>query len=59
MLVTTILVSLVAHGRWGLPLAAVLPVAGAFLLLDIGFVAANAHKIPAAAGSRWWSLPCR
>ncbi|MDO9709373.1 KUP/HAK/KT family potassium transporter [Paracraurococcus sp. LOR1-02] len=53
MLVTTILVSLVAHGRWGLPLAAVLPVAGAFLALDVGFVAANAHKIP---GGGWFPL---
>jgi KUP system potassium uptake protein len=53
MLVTTILVGLVAHGRWGLPLAAVLPVAGAFLALDIGFVAANAHKIP---GGGWFPL---
>ena len=53
MLVTTILVGLVAHARWRLPLAAVLPVAGAFLALDLGFVAANLHKIPAGG---WFPL---
>ena len=46
MLVTTILVALVAHARWGFRLAWVLPVAGLFFALDLGFVAANLHKIP-------------
>src|SRR3954466_5828266 len=53
MLVTTLLVSLVAYGRWRLPLPAVLPVAGAFLVLDLGFVAANLHKIP---GGGWFPI---
>ncbi len=46
MLVTTILVATVARGVWGWPLAAVLPVAGLFLALDLVFVSANIHKIP-------------
>src|SRR3954470_12888034 len=53
MLVTTILVRPVAHGRWGVPMVAVAPVAGAFLVLDLGFVAANLHKIP---GGGWFPL---
>ncbi|MBK1661307.1 potassium transporter Kup [Paracraurococcus ruber] len=53
MLVTTILVGVVACTLWRLPRALVLPVAGAFLLLDLGFVAANLHKIP---GGGWFPL---
>jgi KUP system potassium uptake protein len=53
MLVTTLLVATVAHRVWGWPLLAVIPVAGLFLLLDVTFVSANAHKIPAGG---WFPL---
>ncbi|GJD52806.1 Low affinity potassium transport system protein kup [Methylobacterium crusticola] len=53
MLVTTLLVAVVAHGLWRWPAALVLPVAGAVLLLDLTFVSANLHKIPAGG---WFPL---
>ena len=46
MLVTTILVSTVAIGVWRWSSALVVPVTGLFLVLDLTFVASNAHKIP-------------
>ncbi|MCJ2141574.1 potassium transporter Kup [Methylobacterium sp. E-066] len=46
MTVTTLLVATVAYGLWRWPAALVFPVAGLFLILDLTFVAANAHKIP-------------
>nr|WP_043836623.1 potassium transporter Kup [Roseomonas aerilata] len=53
MMVTTILLSLVARGRWKLPWPAVALVAVPFLLLDLVFVAGNLHKIPAGG---WFPL---
>ncbi|MBI0537093.1 potassium transporter Kup [Roseomonas sp. KE2513] len=53
MMVTTILLSLVARGRWKLPWLAVALVAVPFLLLDLVFVAGNLHKIPAGG---WFPL---
>ena len=53
MTVTTVLVTAVACGQWRWPAALVLPVAGIFLLLDLTFVSANVHKIPAGG---WFPL---
>jgi KUP system potassium uptake protein len=53
MLVTTLLVTVVAHKVWGWPLLGVLPAAGLFLSMDVTFVSANAHKIPAGG---WFPL---
>ncbi|MGE7413277.1 KUP/HAK/KT family potassium transporter [Methylobacterium tarhaniae] len=53
MTVTTLLVATVARGLWRWPAALVFPVAGLFLALDLTFVAANAHKIPAGG---WFPL---
>ena len=53
MLVTTVLLSLVAHGHWKLPWPVVALAAAPFLLLDIVFVAGNLHKIPAGG---WFPL---
>jgi KUP system potassium uptake protein len=53
MLVTTLLMGVVAHGRWSLPWLAVAAVAGPFLLLDLTFVTGNLHKIP---GGGWFPL---
>ena len=53
MLVTTVLVATVAFGQWRWPRFLVFPVAGLFLLLDVTFVAANVHKIPAGG---WFPL---
>ena len=53
MLVTTLLVTTVALNVWKWPRAAVLPLMGAFLALDIVFVSANVHKIPAGG---WFPL---
>ena len=53
MLVTTVLVSVVALGVWGWPTAAVVVVGGFFLILDVTFVSANVHKIPAGG---WFPL---
>ena len=53
MLVTTLLMGVVAHGRWSLPWLAVAAVAGPFLLLDLTFVSGNLHKIP---GGGWFPL---
>jgi len=53
MLVTTVLVSVVAHGVWKWPLALVVPVAALFLIMDTTFVSANFHKIPAGG---WFPL---
>ena len=53
MTVTTLLVTTVALGLWGWPKSAVLPVAAAVLVLDLVFVSANVHKIPAGG---WFPL---
>jgi KUP system potassium uptake protein len=53
MLVTTLLVTTVARGLWRWPAYLVFPVGGLFLALDITFVSANAHKIPAGG---WFPL---
>jgi KUP system potassium uptake protein len=53
MLVTTLLVAVVAFGVWGWPWLAVLLVVGFFLALDLTFVSANVHKIPAGG---WFPL---
>ena len=53
MLVTTLLVATVARGVWHWPWMVVAPVMGGFLLLDITFVSANVHKIPAGG---WFPL---
>ena len=47
MLATTLLVATVAIGLWRWPAVLVYPVAGLILLLDVVFVSANLHKIPA------------
>jgi KUP system potassium uptake protein len=53
MLVTTLLMTVVARGHWGLSWPLVTAVAGPFLLLDLVFVAGNLHKIPAGG---WFPL---
>ena len=53
MLATTLLVTTVAIGLWKWPGGLVFPVAGLILLLDIVFVSANVHKIPAGG---WFPL---
>ena len=53
MLATTLLLTVVALGHWRLSPALVLPVAGAFLALDLVFVGANLHKVPAGG---WFPL---
>lgn len=53
MLVTTLLVATVARGVWRWPWLVVVPVMSVFLLLDITFVSANVHKIPAGG---WFPL---
>jgi KUP system potassium uptake protein len=53
MMVTTLLVATVAHGLWRWPAALVFPVTGLFLALDLTFVTANVHKIPAGG---WFPL---
>ena len=53
MMVTTLLVTMVAYGLWRWPAVLVFPVAGLFFLLDLTFVSANVHKIPAGG---WFPL---
>jgi KUP system potassium uptake protein len=53
MMVTTLLVTVVAYGLWRWPAVLVFPVAGLFFLLDLTFVSANVHKIPAGG---WFPL---
>jgi KUP system potassium uptake protein len=53
MMVTTLLVTTVAYGLWRWPPVLVFPVAGFFFLLDLTFVSANLHKIPAGG---WFPL---
>ena len=53
MLVTTLLVTTVARGLWGWPWGLVAPLMGSFLMLDVTFVSANVHKIPAGG---WFPL---
>ena len=53
MMVTTLLVTTVAYGLWRWPSVLVFPVAGLFFLLDLTFVSANVHKIPAGG---WFPL---
>ena len=53
MLATTLLVTTVAIGLWRWPGTLVYPVAGLILLLDVVFVSANVHKIPAGG---WFPL---
>ena len=53
MMVTTLLVTAVAYGLWRWPSVLVFPVAGLFFLLDLTFVSANIHKIPAGG---WFPL---
>ncbi len=45
MLFTTLLLFLVAHGKWGWRLRTALLVCGSFLVFDLGFFGANALKI--------------
>ena len=52
-MVTTLLVTTVAYGLWRWPAVLVFPVAGLFFLLDLTFVSANIHKIPAGG---WFPL---
>ena len=53
MMVTTLLVTVVAYALWRWPAFLVFPVAGLFFLLDLTFVSANVHKIPAGG---WFPL---
>jgi len=53
MLVTSVLVAIVARGVWHWPWYLLLPVAGLFLGIDVMFVSANLHKIPAGG---WFPL---
>jgi KUP system potassium uptake protein len=53
MLVTSVLVATVARELWQWPWSIVAPVMGCFLLLDLTFVSANIHKIPAGG---WFPL---
>ena len=53
MLATTLLVTTVAIGLWKWPGTLVFPVAALILLLDLTFVSANFHKIPAGG---WFPL---
>ncbi len=53
MLVTSVLVSIVARRLWKWPWWAVVPTMGTFLVLDVSFVSANVHKIPAGG---WFPL---
>ena len=53
MLVTTLLVATVAYGRWGWPAPLVICVGAVFFLIDVTFVSANVHKIPAGG---WFPL---
>src|SRR3954451_11306075 len=53
MMVTTLLVTTVAHGLWRWPPYLVFPIAALFLVLDLTFVGANVHKIPAGG---WFPL---
>jgi KUP system potassium uptake protein len=53
MLVTTLLVTVVAFEVWSWPRLAIIVVAIFFLALDITFVSANVHKIPAGG---WFPL---
>ena len=53
MMVTTLLVTTVANGLWRWPPYLVFPTAGLFLILDLTFVGANVHKIPAGG---WFPL---
>ena len=53
MMVTTLLVTVVAYALWRWPAVLVFPVAGLFFLLDLTFVSANVHKIPAEG---WFPL---
>ncbi len=53
MLVTTLLVSIVAHRLWKWSSWFVAPVMGFFVLLDLTFVSANIHKIPSGG---WFPL---
>jgi KUP system potassium uptake protein len=46
MIATTVLAGVVAHHRWGWSLPLVLTVTGAFLIIDLIFLVANAPKIP-------------
>jgi KUP system potassium uptake protein len=53
MLATTLLLSVVALGRWRLPVAAVAAVGLPFLFLDLVFVGSNLRKVPAGG---WFPL---
>ena len=53
MLATTLLLSVVALGRWRLPVTAVIAVGLPFLLLDLVFVGSNLRKVPAGG---WFPL---
>ncbi len=53
MLVTSLLVTTVARGVWKWPWALVAPIMGVLLVLDVTFVSANVHKIPAGG---WFPL---
>jgi KUP system potassium uptake protein len=53
MLVTSLLVATVARCVWHWPWPPLLPIAGLFLALDLVFVSANLHKIPAGG---WFPL---
>ncbi len=47
MLITTILLAVAMRRVWGWPLALVLPLAGVFALVDLGYFVSNLSKLPA------------
>ena len=53
MLVTTLLVATVARGQWRWSWLVIAPALALFLTMDVTFVAANVHKIPAGG---WFPL---
>jgi KUP system potassium uptake protein len=51
--ITTILITVVARTRWHVPLVALVPISGAFLIIDLSFFGANLTKFSHGA---WFPL---
>ena len=56
--ITTLLISVVAHHKWHVAPVILVPLTALFLFIDLSFFTANLTKLVHGAGSHWRSRHC-